>query len=284
MLKRTPDIFEFISKINTQNLIRVSPPFIKNPHLFVYTFFGLLNESKSIYISLYYTYKLTRNNCYYIKSASRFLMSRLFISNFRNKNTYFRHLSSVLCMADTTKCGQEISIVFTEAKEAAQSEGHFSFLINFNGEKIIELSFIIIDRCKFSDKKTILITRIQGCTHKYDNIKLLNKHYKDLRLGDLLLSAVEGFARYLHIEKILAVPALLQPSYRHQSNFISVYDGLLTKFFTTKRKDGLFETSMPFSINSIESISGRHRSRHRHHTSVRKAVSENTLNALLSTF
>ena len=160
-------------------------------------------------------------------------------------------------------------------------EGECSVVLYLIDEPIAYMSFIFVDNnfIMDGDSNVLLVCRHQGVKGKFDKIREANKLMMNLRMGNALLSTLEGFCKSLEITKIYGVTKKIQPTggMRKQiDNCNDMYDEFWSSLSSDLSLDGYYSLTIPLDRSRLSPTSRSHLSRHKRHLKRKAYFSESS--------
>jgi hypothetical protein len=159
-----------------------------------------------------------------------------------------------------------LTIGLTRTRDC-DKEGEWSINLLVDGEIVFVLSFTIVPgwTIKATAPEVVLISRLQGISGRYSQIKLATRTLVDVAPGALLLAALQGIAMALGIGELASVSATDQTLYckEHDAVFRSAYDEFFAELGIAKNSAGFFLSSVPIAEKPMSLIKQGHKLRTR---------------------
>jgi uncharacterized protein VirK/YbjX len=120
------------------------------------------------------------------------------------------------------------------------------------------------------------VARIQGKVKTLDRIRIATKDCLDISPAALLLSAAEGIALDLKLERIIGISGRAQISaeYALPHSLVTAYDEFWIALGGQRLDRDMYQLTVPLTEKPLQSIQRRHRTRVRRKRSFKKLVSE----------
>jgi len=158
------------------------------------------------------------------------------------------------------------------------SEGDLALIFRASATGIYTLSFTIGPGSIAGVDATnvMYVARIQGKVKTFDRIRIATKDCLDISPAALLLSAAEGIALDLKLERIIGISGRAQISAENAlpHSLVTAYDEFWIALGGQRLDRDMYQLTVPLTEKPLQSIQRRHRTRVRRKRGFKKLVSE----------
>jgi len=169
----------------------------------------------------------------------------------------------------------EIHLSFSRPFE---KEGELSLHLLVDGKSVFVLSFTIVPGwvVRADAEGVLLISRLQGTSGYYPQIRAATRALHDVAPAALLLATLHGIAAALGIKRMAAVSAVRQSSYTEELGrfYRSAYDDFFSEIGIPLGPDGFFLSPMPHEERPLSSIKQGHKIRTREKRQFKRHVAD----------
>jgi uncharacterized protein VirK/YbjX len=169
-----------------------------------------------------------------------------------------------------------ISLCFSRPFE---KEGELSLNFHVDGTVVFVLSFTIVPGWAVGAEagEALLISRLQGTSGYYRQIRAATKALHDVGPAALLLAALHGFGNAFGIDSMAGVSAARQSSYKEELSrfYVSAYDDFFAELGVQRSSSGFFLGALPPEDRPMSSIKQGHKIRTREKRQFKRDLADN---------
>jgi uncharacterized protein VirK/YbjX len=211
------------------------------------------------------------------KRAACFLQHYKRLHSVMSSELLHRVLYQKAILFETHRDGMDIQISLCLSRPF-EKEGELSLNFCVDGTVVFVLSFTIAPgwTVQCDADEVVLISRLQGTSGYYPQIRAATRAMHDIGPAALLLAALHGFANAFGIRSMAAVSAVRQSSFKEELGrfYRSAYDDFFSEMNIAKNAAGLFVGPLPPEDKPITSIKQGHKIRTREKRQFKRELAE----------
>jgi uncharacterized protein VirK/YbjX len=231
------------------------------------------------------------SRCYLVRGLSSSERATSFIHNYRTLNTLFaapllrKILYEHLLLIERPYDGHRFAFLFS-IERTSFGEGELELGLEVDNQIVYTLQFTIVPGwvVQSNAPDVLLVSRLQGRSGCYDQIRLATKAFLDIAPPALLLAVLHGVAKLCGIEEMVGVSATSQLSFPKDTAdcFRSAYDDFWLEIGASKITPHLFSSPIPPRNKSLDDVRNGHKARTRKKRELKRQIAHDVFLSLLT--